>query len=430
MHPKRIIKNYSQLAKSKLRKDALAILEAGYKAIDTKQAVRCSVSLTGEVLKIQNRRYDLKKFDHIYVIGIGKASFDAAQALEQILGSRINGGMVLDVKGGKLKRIDSVKGTHPLPSEKNVRATKKIIDLLQGLDHNDLVITIISGGGSALLCQPYQMRCGELVLITRALIKSGATIDEINTVRKHLSMIQGGQFARMAHPATIAALIFSDVPGDDLSVIASGPTVMDNTSVKDAAKVLAKYKIMKACAMPGCDLTETPKDPVYFKKVRNFLIVCNRIAVKAMNAEARKRGYSSRVYSTRLEGEARRVGQDLVRAVRAGEALIAAGETTVIVKGNGKGGRNQELVLGALEKLPENVLVSSVASDGIDNTPAAGAIGDQLVLDLIAKKRLDPKAALKNNDAYTIFAKTNNQIKTGITGANVSDLMLVLRKAK
>ncbi len=403
------------------------IVEAGLRAIDTKEAVRRAVKLQGNILEIQRRRYDLKKFDRVFVIGIGKAAHDAAQELERQLGTRISGGLVIDVKAGKLKRIKCVKGTHPLPSMKNVRATSRIIELVQGLSSKDLLVTIISGGGSALLAQPYQLKCEHLIKINEYLLKCGASIHEINTIRKHLSEVKGGQLAQLAHPATVASLIFSDVPGNDLSVIASGPTVMNQTTVKDARQVLKKYRVFEKCKVPYCEPVETPKEEKYFRKVRNYLLVSNQVAVEAMRAEAKRRKYRPRVLSTRLEGEARQVGTKLIRSARTKEALIAAGETTVKIKGKGKGGRNQEVVLGALTKLPQDTLIISVASDGIDNTPVAGALVDQTVIDLIQKKNLDPKTTLKNNDSYEFFKRLNCQIKTGMTGANVSDLMLVLK---
>lgn len=408
----------------------MAIIEAGFAAIDTHKVVSSKVKLTGKILKIGNNRYNLAKYKNVYVVGIGKASHDAAEQLEKILGSKIAGGVVLDVKAGKLKRVKCVKGSHPYPSQTNIKATGEIIRLLNKLDETDLVITIISGGGSALLCQPYKLQCGELVLITRALMKAGASIQELNTVRKHLSVIQGGQMARMAYPATVVGLIFSDVPGDDLSVVASGPTVVDKTTVADARAVLDKYHVLKAVQMSGVDLTKTPKDPLYFKNVKNHLLVCNSVAAKAMQEKSKELGYKARVLSTRLTGEAVKVGRRLATSAKAGEAVIAAGETTVVVTGNGQGGRNQELVLGALAKLPDDALIVSVASDGIDNTPVAGALVDETVQEAVAKHDVDPKQVLARNDSYTFFQKIGNQIKTGVTGANVSDLILVLREPK
>ena len=425
--PKRVIKNFSKLATSKLRKDALNIIEAGLQAIDTKRVVNQAVKLRGSILRVQGQKYDLKKYNRVFIIGIGKASHDAAAELERLLGSKITDGVVIDVKPGKLKRCEYVRGTHPLPSTKNMRATSKIIKMLENMSSNDLVLTIVSGGGSAMLVQPCQLKCEHLIKINDYLLRSGASIHEINTVRKHLSLIKGGQFARFAHPATVVGLIFSDVPGDDLSVIASGPTVIDKTTVLDARRIIKKYKIFQNCKVPHCEPIETPKEKTFFKRVQNYLMVSNQVATEAMQQKAKKLGYRTRLLSNELQGEALKVGADLAKQAKAGQALIAAGETTVTVRGKGKGGRNQELVLGAITKLPPDTLICSVASDGIDNTPVAGAFIDEQVLGSIKKRKLDPKAALQTNNSYPLLQKLKCQIKTGKTGANVSDLMLVLR---
>ncbi|MFH1314916.1 MAG: DUF4147 domain-containing protein [Candidatus Uhrbacteria bacterium] len=427
MSKKHIIQNYQKLATTKLRKDALNIVEAGLQAINTKQVVNQAVKLKGSILKVQGQRYDLKKFNRVFIIGVGKASYDATKELERILGSKITGGIVIDLKPGKLKRLEYVQGTHPLPSAKNIQATKKIIELLNFCTSLDLIITIVSGGGSALLAQPVHLNSNHLIKINDYLLRSGASIHEINTVRKHFSLIKGGQFARFAHPATLVGLIFSDVPGDDLSVIASGPTVMDKTTVLDAQRIIKKYKIFDKCKVPYSELIETPKEKKYFKRVQNYLLVNNQVATEAMQRKAKELGYRVCLLSNELEGEASKVGADLAKQAKPGQALIAAGETTVTVRGKGKGGRNQELILGSIAKLPPDTLVCSVASDGIDNTPVAGAFIDEQVLESIKTRKLDPKTALKTNDSYPFFQKLECQIKTGKTGANVSDLMLVLR---
>jgi len=422
------VKNYKELATTKERRDALKIFEAGLNAVRTDVAVRNNLKLKKNILRIGARNYDLKKYDHVYVVGFGKASFTAAKEIERILGSRITSGIILDVVPGKLKRMRTLVGTHPLPSIKNVRAAGEIIELLEKADSRDLIITIVSGGGSALLCRPYGMKCGELALVTKMLMHHGAEIREMNTVRKHLSEILGGQFARFAYPATVAAIIFSDVPGDDISMIASGPTVLDETTVDDAARILSKYDIIKSCALPGCDLTETPKDPVFFRRVKNNLIVSNSLAVEAMAKEAKRLGYKARILSTGLQGEAREIGKNLAAMPAAGEAIIAGGETTVTVTGHGKGGRNQELALGAVNHVLPGILVASYASDGNDNCPAAGAFADVGVSELAARKKLSVAEYLQNNDSFSFAKKTKSQIMTGKTGINVSDLMLALRK--
>ncbi len=422
-----LIKNQKSLASTPLRRAALEIFEAGLAAIKTSEVISRQVNLTGSKLKIGKTVLDLEKFRNIYVIGIGKASFDSAVALEKIMGQRITDGLILDVKGGVLKRMKSVVGTHPLPSLPNMKATGEAMALLKHVDSRDLVIAIVSGGGSALLCWPYEMNCDQLAMITQALMRSGATIEEMNVVRKHLSEILGGQFARLAHPARIVSLIFSDVAGDDLSVIASGPTVLDTTTVDDARRILDKYEVLKICRLPNCQLRETPKDPIFFKNVTNILLVNNQIATKAMVNKAKQLGYRAKVYSTSLAGEARDVGRVLAGLPKPGEAYIAAGETTVTVAGSGRGGRNQELVLGALEALTDDILVASIASDGIDNGPAAGALADRTLQTKALKMNSKPATFLKNNNAFAFFNKVGGHLVTGQTGANVSDLMLVLR---
>lgn len=428
---RRIVKNRRTLATTSLRRDALAVLEAGLRAIDTRRAVRAAFRLRGPRLRIAGRSWDLSAYDHVYVVGIGKAAYDAASELDRLLGRRIDGGIVLDVKSGPLRRMTSIAGTHPLPSLANMRATGEIVALLKQVDSKDLVIAVVSGGGSALLCWPHGMKGEALASVTDALLKKGADITEINTVRKHLSEIQGGQFARMAYPAAVIGLLFSDVPGDDPGTIASGPTVRDTTTVDDAARVLAKHDILRVCRMPDCQLRETPKDRVFFSKVANFVLMSNRVALRAMEAEARRLGYATRIRSRELAGEARDAGRMLAGLPRRGEMVLAAGETTVTVRGKGKGGRNQEVALGALPHVADDALVLSCASDGIDNTPVAGAIADAATRRRAAAKGLDAAKALADNASFAFFRAAGQQIVTGETGANVSDLMIAARaKAK
>jgi len=411
-----------------LRRDALAVLKAGLAAIRTREAVRRLCRLVGSKFSVNGNVFDLDGFRRVYVIGFGKAALETAEELEKILGDRITDGIVLDVKKAKLKRIKSVKGTHPFPSEANRVATGEMMEIVRQADSRDLIITIVSGGGSALLCMPHKLSCDDLTLLTRALMHAGATIEETNTVRKHLSEIQGGQFARLAHPATVLGLIFSDVPGNDIGVIASGPTVMDTTTVADARRIMKKYDLLKVCQLPSCQLRETPKDPTFFKGVTNVFLMSNVVAVDAMEVEAKRRGYATRVYSTSLTGEAREVGRLLAGLPRSREMVFAAGETTVTVLGNGKGGRNQEVALGALGTVDDDALVISCASDGIDNTPAAGAIADKETKAHVKDMRLRVDVALAKNASYVFFKKSGDQIVTGVTGANVSDLFIAARR--
>ncbi|MBI4138925.1 DUF4147 domain-containing protein [Candidatus Uhrbacteria bacterium] len=425
-----MIKNTRTLATTKLRRDALRVLDAGLRAIDTRSVVAANVKRVGNRFTISGKTFDLRAFDHIYVIGIGKAAADAGQELERILGDRITTGVILDVKTVRLKRLKSLAGTHPFPSLENMRATGEIIGILKHVEEHDLVIAVISGGGSALLCWPYELKCNQLVLLTKMLMRNGATIQEINTVRKHLSEIQGGQFAKMVYPATVVGLLFSDVPGDDPGMIASGPTVMDLTTKKDAARIMAKYDLARACRLPNCELLETPKDPKYFQRVTNHIIVSNVQALDAMSREAKRLGYSVRKYSQSLSGEAREVGRLLAGIPQPGEMVIAGGETTVTVKGKGKGGRNQEVALSALASISDDGLVASLASDGVDNSPAAGAFVDARIRERAKRLRLNPAAFLNRNDSYAFFKRAGGHILTGVTGANVSDLFLAARSRR
>jgi glycerate-2-kinase len=424
------ILNKKELTTTPLRKDALSILFAGLKAVETAHIVKEAVKRTGDILFIHQRQYHLREYRRIFIVGVGKAAYEAAKALESILGSWITDGVILDVNGGPLKHMKSLVGTHPLPSFTNIRATAEIIGILKGVDSKDLVLVIVSGGGSALLCWPHQLTCDDMANITQALMNRGATIQELNTVRKHTSEIQGGQLARLAYPATVVGLIFSDVPGDDLSCVASGPTVLDTTTVKDAQRILKKYHVLQQCQLAHCDLRETPKDPVFFSHVTNELMVSNKVAVEAMNDQAQKLGYNSNIYSLTFAGEARESGKLFASLAKPGEALVAAGETTVTIQGDGKGGRNQEFVLGALEALPDQSLILSCASDGIDNSPVAGAFADDLVKASMRRKHLEGKAFLDKNNSFSFFQKTNTAIKTGKTGINISDLMVCLAQKK
>ncbi len=239
------IQNFDELAKSGLRRAVLNIAEAGFAAIDTEGAVKRSVRVEGDELEINSHKFDLGKINNLYVVGVGKCSLEAGRELEKILGDRITGGIVIDVHVGALKKIKTFTGTHPLPTNENVDATKHIIKLLKDCNEDDLVIFIISGGGSTLLCQPENYTCLEEADIFSCLTGAGATIQELNTVRKHISLARGGFLAKYAYPASSLALIFSDVPGNDLEFIASGPTIKDTTTVADAARVAGKYSLGK-----------------------------------------------------------------------------------------------------------------------------------------------------------------------------------------
>lgn len=413
-----LIKNYKQLAKTPKRKKALQIINAGIEAVLTKNAIRNGVSLENNVLKIQNRRYYLNKYKRIFVIGAGKASSDMAFEIEKILGKRITKGIVIDTKTRKLRRVKVMKGTHPMPSTANVTKSMQIMKIAEKATENDLIIFLLSGGASALFTIPVKS-IKENTEMGEALLKSGANIYDMNTVRRHMDLVKGGNLAKAAHPAAVASIIFSDVPGNELNVIGSGPTVPDRTTIKDATRIIDKYRLPKA------RFKETPKQNKWFKRINNTLLLTNDNALEAMTEKANKLGIKKiRILTNQLKGESRDMGQALIKSLGSKQLLLASGETTVTVKGTGKGGRNQELCLGALEKIGEHVVIS-VGTDGIDNSPAAGAIADKETLK--KAKKLDIKEYLENNDSYNFFKKIKNSIITGKTGTNVSDIILVLK---
>lgn len=426
------IKNKKELSTTPLRKAALAIAEAGLRAIDTKRVIKKLVSLKGNALRIKDTFFSLEKTKHIFIIGIGKCSLDAALGIEKILGNHITGGIVLDVRCSKLlKHIESYEGTHPLPTQQNVDVTTRIINLLKKTKRDDLVIMIISGGGSTLLCQPRNFECQNESALLSCLIRVGATIQEINTVRKHLSLARGGHLAQYAYPSRVAALIFSDIPGNDISFVASGPTVKDTTTIADAQRIFKKYTLYKKCDFTPHHLITTPKEEKYFKQVHNILAVSNSTALEAMAHKAKALGFKSIICTDCLEGEARTVGSSITRRLKhvgPKQALLFGGETTVTLRGHGKGGRNQELALAALPLLEKGQFVLSLASDGRDNIDVAGALVDIKTKQKACALELNARAFLKKNNSYEFFKQCGGHIKTGHTGSNVADLVLALKE--
>jgi glycerate-2-kinase len=409
----------------------------------------------GEFLTINTydhkEKINLKEFKRIFIVGIGKGSALASVALAKILGKKLTSGIALDVQKPKLKiknlKLEILIGTHPLPSEKNIKATSKIIKLAKNLKKDDLLITFICGGGSALACANKKELKGE-ILATKELTKAGTNIIELNTVRKHLPGIKGGDLAKLAYPATVFSLIVSDVLGNNLSMVASGPTVFDKTTKKDAEKILKKYlrKSVFKSALSRI-LTETPKDKKFFEKVNNILFVRNKDAVMAMAEKAKKLGFSVKIYSLALQGEAKDALLSMIAAMRkmrmrtnaannnGGKAILAGGETTVTLEGRpkGKGGRNMEAVLGAIAQTRNskseirNLVILSFASDGRDNTEAAGAMGDSLTLQTAEKLGINPRDFLEKNKSFDFFDRTGDLIYAKQSCFNVADLMIVLK---
>lgn len=426
-----MITNVAALAKTPLRRAALDIAEAGLAAIDTETAVRRAVRMDGNALFVRDNRFLLDPEGGLFVVGVGKCSLEAGRALESILGKRLSGGIVVDVHEGSLGTIAAYAGTHPFPSEANILATEKIITLLSGLGERDFVLFVVSGGGSTLLCQPETKRCEDERSILECLFRAGATIQDINVVRKHLSNARGGFLAKYAYPARSASLIFSDVPGNDIAWVASGPTVLDTTTIADAENVLAAHNVEGSCGF-RIPLLETPKDAKYFANVKNVLLVSNADALRAMTEKAEREGFTARVVSDEFTGEASAMGEAIahtLKTVRGRHALLYGGETTVkVTRGSGKGGRNMELALSALPMLSEHELVLALASDGRDNSDYAGALCDTMTMKRANEAGLDPGTFVASHDSYGFFASTGDAIVTGDTGSNAADLIIALHE--
>ena len=455
-----MIKNKVQLVENgldeisrRLRSDACDVFEAALKAVDPEQAIHNALRLDGEVLCFEGGSVDLSTVDRVFVIGGGKAGGLMARAIEALIGERIESGVVNVLEGTEgAVSLDCVYlngASHPVPSRSGVEGVKQMLELTEGLGEADLVIALISGGGSALMPLPAEgLDLDDLQYVTDKLLRAGASINELNAVRKHLSAFKGGQLARHCSPARVLSLILSDVIGDPLDTIASGPTAPDDSTYSDALGVLEKYDMfddlpekVKQRIMAGVkgELPDTPKmgDPV-FDRVHNILVANNPIAAQAAKEKAETLGYNSMVFSTSIEGEARHVGADFSgmakdivqrdRPLRRPAAIILGGETTVTVKGSGIGGRNQELALGAALSLDcVSCLIATLGTDGIDGpTEAAGAFVDGATVKRAEGKGLDPVMYLENNDSYTFFREMGEAIITGPTGTNVNDLALIL----
>jgi glycerate-2-kinase len=427
-------------------------LEEGIKASDPIEAIKNSINVyDGKIVVKGVEEFDLKNFHRIMVIGAGKATARMALGLEYILGDVISDGIVIAPRGVKSnpKKIKVLEGDHPIPSNRNVENTEKIIELLKDRDEMDLIIVLISGGGSALLTIPENgVEIEDIIETNKLLLKCGADIKEINTVRKQICRVKGGKlFARYIYPSRALTLIISDVVGDDVEVIASGPTAPSKSTAKQAKEILERYgiwseipirvrkRIEKAIIEGGNAFSME-----VFNKVRNVVISSNIQTLKAIYGKAVMMGYNSMIISSRVQGEAREVGKViggiLVEAhengipVKPPATLIAGGETTVTVRGEGSGGRNQELALSVAKIINgyKGVTFASMGSDGIDgNTDAAGAIVDWETISKARGMGLNEDEYLRRNDTYNYFKKLGRSlIITGITETNVNDLMIGL----
>ena len=418
------IRNFGQLATSEIRRRALSIVNAGLDAIETASVIESALALEGDVLRVRERSFALAPAARIFVVGVGKAAQEAGASLERLLGPRLTGGVIIGTGGTELHRLQIFAGTHPLPSQENVAATEKVVELANGLKEGDLVIVVVSGGGSAMLCWP-ESEWGQGRRLYHDFVRAGASIVELNTVRKHLSLVKGGGLARMLYPATVIGLVFSDVPGNHFEAVASGPTYPDATTVDDAARILEKH----GCS--GYDLTETPKEGRYFHRVTNIPLVSNLAALHGMAKRGRELGLEITILGDSFYDPAAEVAEKILLAMRcfsASALVLAGGEPEVKVPTNsGRGGRNQLLTLLALQSLHDNQVFIAFGSDGRDNDAAAGAIADGETLAKATRLGLDPADYLARFDAGTFFEKTGDLIVTGPTHANVSDLIVMVQ---
>ncbi|KKR47089.1 MAG: Glycerate 2-kinase [Parcubacteria group bacterium GW2011_GWB1_40_14] len=429
------IKNFDKLAISELRKEALIIAEAGLDAIDTIKVLKNIIKIEDKSICINEEVCTIHKTQKIFFVGVGKCAIEAASFFEEALGERLVGGIALDVREPEvctLKKIKCYGGTHPYPSDKNIEVSKEIVELLKNLKEEDLVIFVISGGGSTLLCLPDQgSTCIDEKVILQELFRSGATIQEINVVRKHISFARGGYLAKYAHPAQGLALIFVDVPGGEMAFVASGPTIKDETTIQDAEAILNKYNILQNCGMSHCGLIDTPKEDRYFKNMNNKVIVTNELALRAMEVKALELGYNVNVEVNGLRGDAKELGKrvaDKLNGSPESSAFIYGGETTVKILHSGKGGRSQEAAISALRTIGDGEIILPFASDGRDNGEYAGAIADFETKEKAERFNLSIEQHLADNNSTAFFEKTGDLLICGDTGANVSDLLVALKK--
>ncbi len=436
---------------SSRRQDIVQIMQAALDAVNPTDAVLRFLKRQGRWLEVAGRHYDLEEYDNIYVVGAGKASASMAMAVERVLGDRITEG-VINVKYGHTQPTQSIvlhEAGHPIPDEAGIAGAQQIAALLAGAREQDLVLCLVSGGGSALMTLPVTgITLDDMRVLTDKLLRVGATINEVNTIRKHIERIKGGNLARLAYPARVVALILSDVVGNPLDVIASGPTVADGSTFTQAYQLVQRYHLEDELSPSivqhlkrgaAGEIPDTPKagDPT-LDRTQNVIVASNELAAHAAETKARDMGFHTMLLSTFIEGEAREVARVFAAIAREIAAydrplarpacLIAGGETTVTLRGQGKGGRNQELALAAALRIQglDNVAIVSLATDGSDGpTDASGALAEGQTVQRAAACGLDAQAHLDRNDAYPFFASLHDLLLTGPTNTNVNDLVFV-----
>ena len=436
----------------RLKQTAAVIFNTGLQAVDPERCVHRYLNIADNHLRVGEMAFSLDGIGRVFVIGAGKASAAMARAVEAVLGDRIDHGLVITKYGHgvPLKCIQVMEAAHPVPDENGVRATAALLDLVATAGPKDLVLCLISGGGSALTPAPFQgISLADKQMVTELLLGCGATIHEINTIRKHLSRIKGGRLCEQANGAAVVSLILSDVIGDNLDVIASGATAPDPSTFADAQALVDGFGLQEKIPQAVADLLsrgvrgevpETPKpgDPV-FDKARNIIVGSLSEALLAAESQARKRGFNPLVLTSMIQGEAADVAKVLCavgkevdrfnRPVAVPACLLSGGETTVTLKGNGLGGRNMELALAAAMELDgaRRTLLLSAGTDGTDGpTDAAGAFADGSTVARATAMGLEPQAYLSNNDSYRFFEQIGDLLITGPTRTNVMDLQIVL----
>ncbi|CAN5867971.1 glycerate kinase [soil metagenome] len=435
-----------------IRQSILPVLEAALTAVDPAKAVQAVLRRKDHQLMVGEQLYDLSRFRHIFVIGAGKAGAPMAQAVETVLGERITDGLVV-VKTGHCaptKWIAVVEASHPVPDTAGVEAGQRILALAEQAGPDDLVIALLSGGGSALLVSPAAgLTLADKQQMTSALLACGATIHEINCLRKHCSAVKGGQLARAVAPATLVTLVLSDVVGSPLDVIASGPTVPDHSTWQDAWAVVEKYALAETlpaaivtrlrAGLSGA-LADTPKaDDAVFSAAHTIIVADNQVAAEAACRQARHQGFNSLLLTTYLEGEVGEVAkvvaalakqvQTYGQPVATPACLLLGGETTVTLgPHSGKGGRNQALALHAALALQgfQGITIVSLATDGSDGpTDSAGGMTDGNTVQRGHKLGLNAIDYLRRHDAYPFLQATNDLLITGPTQTNVNDLVFI-----
>ena len=438
---------------TKMRSDALEIFNASIKAVDPVTGVKQYLSKDKNTISISKNKYRLDDFNNIYLIGFGKAAASMAKGVEQVIGNCLTSGIVI-VKYGHLDSLSSkikiIEAAHPVPDKSGIEGAKEIVEFVSTKTEKDLIVCVISGGGSALFPLPAEnISLKEKQKTTELLLSCGADIKEINTVRKHISQVKGGQLARLAQPATLATLVLSDVIGDPLDSIASGPTVPDSSTYQDCMAIFQKYELSNQIpdsvinhinAGLENNIVDTPQknDPA-FSKTYNIIVGNNLEAVVAAKKCAEELGYNVLILSTLIEGETKDVAyvhaaiaKEIVKSgnpIQKPACIISGGETTVTIKGKGLGGRNQEFVLAAATEIHNfgNIVILSAGTDGTDGpTDAAGAIADQFTILRATELKVNAKKYLKNNDSYNFFKKLNDLIITGPTNTNVMDIRIML----